>query len=661
MKLEFKNVTKQYGEVNAVNEVNCVMEKGIYGLLGVNGAGKTTLMRMICTIIQPSKGQILWNGEDIWKLGGAYREILGYLPQDFGYYPDLSVYDYMMYISSIKGLKITFARKKVKQLLNQVGMEKFSKRKMKNLSGGMVRRVGIAQAMLNDPKILVLDEPTAGLDPNERIRFRNLISELSEERLVLLSTHIVSDIEYIANDIMLMKDGKLFYTGTAKNLLSSMKEKVWQCHVPRNRVDKYMKEYLVRNIKTTENGAELRIISREKPAEDAMLVEKNLKINVLAIGLALILAVIFSGFAVTGNRYVDENGNVSTGIMATRKLTVNRRAWKGILTEDELAKVIAQNKNAMTQSSEEEDANYGKRLQPIDEIKNFMISVLTPDSEYDESVLDQMSEENVQSFYDIYQKNMKKMAEEYGKTSAQKEYLEKKYSEIKLPLKYEAYSSWDTMIMYAETYSIILAIIVGFICAGIFADDFQTKADAVFFSTKYGRTKAVKTKILAGIATTAMIYCSGIILLSMICFGIMGISGVNTLYQMYQAYSIYIMTYGQYYLLTVVCGFIASLLAASLSMLVAAKMHTISVAVCIPFFLYCLLPFIGRALSGYTTIFNLIPTILTNVEASARVPLIYQIGNHVFRQIPLVMLMYTIVAIALIPLIYRSFHRYGKK
>jgi hypothetical protein len=147
----------------------------------------------------------------------------------------------------------------------------------------------------------------------------------------------------------------------------------------------------------------------------------------------------------------------------------------------------------------------------------------------------------------------------------------------------------------------------------------------------------------------------------MICFGIMGISGVNTLYQMYQAYSIYIMTYGQYYLLTVVCGFIASLLAASLSMLVAAKMHTISVAVCIPFFLYCLLPFIGRALSGYTTIFNLIPTILTNVEASARVPLIYQIGNHVFRQIPLVMLMYTIVAIALIPLIYRSFHRYGKK
>lgn len=277
MKLEFKNVTKQYGEVNAVDRVNCVMEKGVYGLLGVNGAGKTTLMRMLCTIIQPSEGQILWNGEDIWEMGENYRAILGYLPQDFGYYPDLSVYDYMMYISSIKGLKEEFAGKKIKQLLTQVGMEKFSKRKMKNLSGGMVRRVGIAQAMLNNPEILVLDEPTAGLDPNERIRFRNLISELAEDRLVLLSTHIVSDIEYIANRIVLMKDGQFCYTGTAENLLTSMEESVWLCQVPRDKVNSYRKKYLVGNIKTTEDGAELRIISGEKPTDNAISVEKNLE------------------------------------------------------------------------------------------------------------------------------------------------------------------------------------------------------------------------------------------------------------------------------------------------------------------------------------------------------------------------------------------------
>ena len=178
-----------------------------------------------------------------------------------------------------------------------------------------------------------------------------------------------------------------------------------------------------------------------------------------------------------------------------------------------------------------------------------------------------------------------------------------------------------------------MAIIVGFICAGIFADDFQTKADAVFFSTKYGRTKAVKTKILAGVVTTVMIYCMGIILLSVICFGIMGTSGMDTPYQMYQAYSIYIMSYGQYYLLTVVCGFIASMLAASVSMLVAAKMHTISVAVCIPFFLYCLWPFYR---TGTFWVYNadLIPTILTNAVRK-KSHFIYQIGNCISDKFPL--------------------------
>lgn len=382
------------------------------------------------------------------------------------------------------------------------------------------------------------------------------------------------------------------------------------------------------------------------------------KINVIAIGLMLILGVIFSGFAVSSNRYVDESGNVSTGIMSTRKLADNKKQFKGLLTQDKLASIIAQNNKTMKQTPEELDNNYGKTIQPIDDIRDFMISVLTPDSEYDTSILNQISEENIQNFYSTYQDNMKIMSDEYGKTFVQKKYLEKKYNQIKLPLKYEAYGSWDTMIMYAETYSIILAIIVGFICAGIFADDFQTKADSVFFATKYGRTKAVKTKIKSGIFITTIIYWCGILLLSIICFGIMGVSGINTPYQISQAYSIYIMTYGQYYLLTVLCGYIASLLAASLSMFVAAKMHTIGVAVCIPFFLYCLLPFIGRVLSKYINIFYLMPTVLTNVEASAKVPLIYQIGNWVFRQIPLAMIIYTLISIMLIPLIYRSFNRY---
>lgn len=277
MELELKNVTKKYGEVVAVQKVSCRMERGIYGLLGVNGAGKTTLMRMLCTILSPSDGQILWNGEDIRKLGADYRGILGYLPQEFGYYPDLSVFDYMLYISSLKGLKLSYAKKRVEQLLEQVGMQNLKKRKMKNLSGGMIRWVGIAQAILNDPKILVSDEPTDGLDPGERIRFRNLISELAEERLVLLSTHIVSDIEYIANSIMMMKNGQIFYNGTAENLLHTMKENVWNCRVPKDQVSQYRKNCLVDNIRKMENDVELPILSEEKPTENAVRAEKNLE------------------------------------------------------------------------------------------------------------------------------------------------------------------------------------------------------------------------------------------------------------------------------------------------------------------------------------------------------------------------------------------------
>ena len=277
MELELRNVSKEFDGVSAVSGVSVTMRKGVYGLLGVNGAGKTTLMRMLCTLIRPTAGEILWEGSDILEMGADYRDILGYLPQDFGYYPDLSVTDYMMYIASIKGIRPGAARKRTGQLLGQVGMAKYEKRKMKTLSGGMARRVGIAQAMLNNPKVLVLDEPTAGLDPNERIRFRNLISELAEDRLVLLSTHIVSDVEFIANRIMLMKSGKICYQGTTEKLLSSMDESVWHCTVPKREVNDLVKRYLVGNVKSAPGGAELRILAKEPPAEQSVREEATLE------------------------------------------------------------------------------------------------------------------------------------------------------------------------------------------------------------------------------------------------------------------------------------------------------------------------------------------------------------------------------------------------
>ena len=217
MALILDGLTKTFSSFPAVNNLSYTMDTGVYGLLGVNGAGKTTLMRMLCTLLTPTSGTITWDGQDIFSLGSAYRNLLGYLPQDFGYYPDFSVQDYLLYIASIKGLRPATARQRMQNLLEQVGLTQVRRQKMKKLSGGMKRRAGIAQAMLNDPKILILDEPTAGLDPKERIRFRNLISELAENRLVLLSTHIVSDVEYIADQILLMKDGSWFTTAPASS------------------------------------------------------------------------------------------------------------------------------------------------------------------------------------------------------------------------------------------------------------------------------------------------------------------------------------------------------------------------------------------------------------------------------------------------------------
>lgn len=277
MKLEMNNLTKEFGDFTAVNHMNLTMTNGVYGLLGVNGAGKTTLMRMICTLLPPTSGSITCNGKDIFKMGGDYRKLLGYLPQDFGFFPEFSVQDYLLYVAALKGLRPTVAKKRVKELIAKVGLTKAANKKLKKLSGGMVRRAGIAQAMLNDPKILILDEPTAGLDPTERIRFRNLISELSEDRLVLLSTHIVSDIEYIANEIWLMKDGELVHQGTADDLITSMPEKVWKCYADKSMVPAIMKKHKVANIKAEHKGVELRIISREMPFEGAILEDATLE------------------------------------------------------------------------------------------------------------------------------------------------------------------------------------------------------------------------------------------------------------------------------------------------------------------------------------------------------------------------------------------------
>ena len=222
MKLVIDRVSKQYQNRIAVDRVSATLQKGVYGLLGANGAGKTTLMRMLCGILKPTGGTITFDGIDVSE--EAYRAVLGYLPQDFGYYPEFSALDFLLYLAALKGIPKVQAKRKSRELLALVSLQEAEKKKIKTFSGGMKQRLGIAQALLNDPKLLILDEPTAGLDPKERVRFRNFIQTLGKDSIVLLSTHIVSDIEHIADEILMMKAGQIIYRGNWEHEKGDLEE-----------------------------------------------------------------------------------------------------------------------------------------------------------------------------------------------------------------------------------------------------------------------------------------------------------------------------------------------------------------------------------------------------------------------------------------------------
>lgn len=277
MELTIKNLSKEYGKKKAVNGFDATLTNGVYGLLGANGAGKTTLMRMICNVQTETKGAIFLNGKNIHDLGEQYRNCLGYLPQHFGYYPNFTAYKFLMYIAAIKGLPHQKAHSRSVELLEKVGLAEQKNEKIKTFSGGMKQRLGIAQALLNNPKILILDEPTAGLDPKERVRFRNLISALAENRIVILSTHIVSDVEYIAKEILIMKKGKLVHQGSPENILKPIESFVWECDVSRQEADRLAEHVIVANLKHNAQTERLRIISEVSPSENAWNVEPTLE------------------------------------------------------------------------------------------------------------------------------------------------------------------------------------------------------------------------------------------------------------------------------------------------------------------------------------------------------------------------------------------------
>lgn len=275
MELCIDRISKQYKNKIAVDRVTLTLQQGVYGLLGANGAGKSTLMRMIGGILKPTSGTITFDSVDVAE--EQYRDALGYLPQDFGYYPDFSAYEFMLYMASLKGLTKTQAKAKTNELLETVSLSDVAKKKIKTFSGGMKQRLGIAQALLNNPKILILDEPTAGLDPKERVRFRNLISTLGNDRIVLLSTHIVSDVEHIADTILIMKDGQLIHTGSLDEIIKAIEGKVFECVVDSKTAESLTNKYPIINVRQEDSNTFLRLVAGEKPLADAVSVTAALE------------------------------------------------------------------------------------------------------------------------------------------------------------------------------------------------------------------------------------------------------------------------------------------------------------------------------------------------------------------------------------------------
>lgn len=262
MELKINRLTKRYKDKLAVDGVSLKLTPGIWGLLGANGAGKTTMMRMVAGILKPTSGGVFYDGLSIDDLGESYRDIFGYLPQTFGFYPEFTVKNYLEYMSALKGIGKKDTSRKIESLLQVLALSDVKNKKIRRLSGGMQRRVGIAQALLNDPEILILDEPTSGLDPGERVRFRNILAEFAQERIVLISTHIVSDVENIATRNAVMKDGRIIAAGSTDELVAAMKGRVWRTEVHESDLLKCERLVRVANIRSESGGrASLRYLA----------------------------------------------------------------------------------------------------------------------------------------------------------------------------------------------------------------------------------------------------------------------------------------------------------------------------------------------------------------------------------------------------------------
>ena len=488
MELQLKNLTKKYKEKVAVNHVNTTFTPGIYGLLGANGAGKSTLMRMICDVLAPTEGEITVNGNRIVSMGEEYRRMLGYLPQNFGYYPDYSALEFMRYIAALKGIPRLSANRQVRQLMELVSLSDVANNKIKTYSGGMKQRLGIAQTLLGNPKILILDEPTAGLDPKERVRFRNIIAEFAKEKIVILSTHIVSDIEYISDYTLLMKNGRLILTGKTQDLALSLEGKVWKIQIPEKQLEQVNDRYTVVNIHREEAGMiDVRVVSDEKPSVDAIMKKATLEDLYLF--------------------HFRENMLSGKAAVLYRK-EIYIHTLSGVLTEErvtqdinEYQKIFSDLNNLTSMRGGEmalKDDVYYKYFEPRRSYLN-MIGNAYSNNELGSSNLLNVSLDNGAQFYEARNKTIvERISDNEDLNKLEKNYWIQKALAVDTPFEYGYALGWSN---FGSASEMLIVCIIG-ICiaiAPVFAEEYRTGTASIILSTRYGKNKVITAKIISAL------------------------------------------------------------------------------------------------------------------------------------------------------------------
>ncbi len=718
MELTLDRLTREFGPKIAVDRVSATLAPGVYGLLGANGAGKTTLMRMVCGVLRPTSGEVCYDGVPISRMGDAYRALLGYLPQDFGYYPEFTALDFMEYMATLKGLGRRDAHDRSLALLERVGLAGEERRRIRTFSGGMRQRLGIAQAVLNDPEVLVLDEPTAGLDPKERVRFRNLISGFSQDKIVVLSTHIVSDVEHIADEILVMRAGSVVLSGPPSELVAAAEGKVWEATVPAAQAEQLEATLTVGNVRHLEGGCALvRYVADEprvpgsapaaptledlylyvfrdgasaahgtRSRRDAMprliLFElKKMLSRRVALAANIGIAVFFVAIMalnVVQTKTANPQGEIVSGTEAIAQMRADAEEYAGPVTAERAAADIAA---------------YQETL--FERIDRGAVTQMTGAAVYD-LMFQSFSDEEVYELYNSYwswllrpwriageepaqtaaRVTPEMAADWYGAVAgltqealddgqggmweyseAEREYWTEKQASVPGPIEYGYTGGWDNIVNCAA-FLIFAILAVCVTLAPTFSFEYQSGADAVVLATRRGRSSLVVAKVVAALAyTTAYFaFCAAVVVGVSLAF--YGADGFGLSVQSMALSSPYPLTAGQAALISVGLMYAACLGFACFTLAASSRTRSTLSVFLVDVVLVLLTGLIPSGGVGVLErILALFPMNFANFSMLFSALDSYPLGPIALDLIGMVLLVYVVLALVATPVAAVSFRR----